>query len=486
MPNIRYVCFSDLHLGEEDSLLTNVGTGGAVDTTAPSPVLLRLVECLSELLKRNDPAAPKPTLVLNGDILELALCPMDKAVTVFAQFLSLVMPENGELFDEIVYLAGNHDHHLWEIARETQYRNYMRTVANITELKPPWHTTKVFMDMQKRDRLVNRFLTEIAQRFEHLRRRNVEILTAYPNLGVLKGDGDARCGVIFHHGHFIEPLYQLMSTLTSLVFPDQQLPGNVYDLEAENFAWIDFFWSAMGRSARVGSDIERIYEATNDEQSLGALTDSLAGSFARKYDVPRLWPRWLKEKVFRSLLRQLVVKQVTSKQERQQMGRDETGVPLSDSSKQGLQWYIEGPLHKQVEVEYGAAPDSVTFVLGHTHKPFQKVMSFKGYQREVSVLNTGGWIVESVEPEPLHGGAMVLIDDDLNAVNVRMYNEGDYMVHAEELVRPGDEHSAFWNELNQIVKTDRQPWRSFSETVEREVIVRAKNLKARVRRKETP
>lgn len=477
MPNIRYVCLSDLHLGEEDSLLTNVdGDSGQIDRGSPSPVLVRLAACLTELLRHNDPAAPKPTLVLNGDLLELALGEMDAAVVVFSQLLSLLMPEGGELFGEIIFLAGNHDHHLWEIARETQYLNYMRRVERITELAPPWHTTKVFMDMQGRDRLVNRFLTAVVHRFPDLKERNLEILAAYPNFGLLEEGG--RRSVIFHHGHFIEPLYHLMSTLMSLVFPDQKLPDNVYDLEAENFAWIDFFWSAMGRSGRVGSDVERIYEATNDEGSLQKLTDSLANSFSERYDLPPSWPAWIKRPAFKALLRRIVVKPVAGKQERQQTGPGKP--PLTESAADGLRWYAEGPLQNQVKVEHGPMPQSVKFVFGHTHKPFQRMMDFAGYAESVGVLNTGGWIVDTVSQEPTIGGAVALIDEQLNAVNLRMYNEGDYMVHAEEPVAPGMPNSAFLDHLRRIVSNSREPWRSFNETVEREIIVREKSLRSRL------
>jgi len=45
MPHIRYVCLSDLHLGEEDSLLTNL-SGEEIDPFHPSPVMCQLVGCL--------------------------------------------------------------------------------------------------------------------------------------------------------------------------------------------------------------------------------------------------------------------------------------------------------------------------------------------------------------------------------------------------------------------------------------------------------
>ncbi len=47
MPEIRYVCLSDMHLGEEDSLLTNVKVVGSTpDLTRPSLVLICLIDCL--------------------------------------------------------------------------------------------------------------------------------------------------------------------------------------------------------------------------------------------------------------------------------------------------------------------------------------------------------------------------------------------------------------------------------------------------------
>jgi hypothetical protein len=105
MPNIRYLCFSDLHLGEEDSLLTNVDaqTGEALPNAA-SPVLEQLAACLREVLKHNAAGAPKPTLILNGDILELALSTEDLAIKAFAQFVSLLMRGDGGLFGEIIYV----------------------------------------------------------------------------------------------------------------------------------------------------------------------------------------------------------------------------------------------------------------------------------------------------------------------------------------------------------------------------------------------
>ena len=126
MSNISYVCLSDMHLGEEDSLFTQLKKDSAeIDVGNPSPVMKNLVNCLKEIIFKNE-SGKKPTLILNGDILELALATTDQAALVFDQFIKLVMPENKELFEKIIYIPGNHDHHLWETAREIQYANYIK------------------------------------------------------------------------------------------------------------------------------------------------------------------------------------------------------------------------------------------------------------------------------------------------------------------------------------------------------------------------
>jgi len=511
MANVRYVCLSDLHLGEEDSLLTNI-TGAAlagrlgassaealldyerqhgqsrvtgagnVDLTAPSPSLLLLAECITDILKHNAPGSAKPTLVLNGDVLELALADMDRAAIVFSQFIGLLMPACGPLFDEIIFLPGNHDHHLWEMARETQYLNYLRRLPDITASKPPWHTTKVFMDMRGRDHLDSRFLTGIARRFPHLERRGTEILTAYPNFGILADNGRA---VVFHHGHFIEPLYRLTSTAMSLVLGGEELPPNVYELETDNFAWIDFFWSSLGRSGKAGGEVESIYEATNDPRSLQAITDSLAANVAKRYRLRLLHFDWLEEKVLSALLRRFVVKRITGKQERQRPVEKGGGIPLSATGREGLKQYLKVFLRGQTETEGAGVPDAVSFIFGHTHKPFEDAMKCEGYGQAVKIFNTGGWVVDTVEPDPPHGAAAVLLDEELNAVSLRFFNEGQYVARVAEPLAPGQAHGALYANVAGIVNPGREPWRSLGTTIAREVRRRAKFLESRLRRLQT-
>jgi hypothetical protein len=463
-----------MHLGEEDSLLTYVPPGETgADPAKASPVLQELVNCLRHLILRNDPQAPKPTLILMGDILELALANDNQAAMAFERFLDYAMPPDQELFGDIIFIPGNHDHHLWESARETQYvLNYLAKRTRPGQfLEIPWHTSNIFMEGDP-DPVPSFFLNGLMHRYDHL--KALDINTAYPNFGLKQGN---RC-VIFHHGHFIESLYQLMTTLKNLIFPKlEKRYRRVWDLESENFAWIDFFWSTLGRSGEMGQQVETIYEKMQDEEQFRKLLSSLADSLAEKYKITGLG-EWLDKLIIEGLMDKVVKTE-----------RTQTDQLLSQDAEDGLLYYVNVPLQKQIEEECKKRqwpfPREVTFVFGHTHKPFEEVRKYDAYLGDgVPVYNTGGWVVETVEPAPLHGGAVVLLNEGLDVASLRLYNEaadpGAYRVAVNEVPLPGKANSNFFLRLQGLVQPDQPLWRKFSETVAGEVSTRAKNLKARI------
>ena len=468
MRTIRYIALSDLHLGENNSLLTRVDSAGRTDPSSPSRTMEKLTACIRTLVESNPPDAEKPALILNGDILELALATMDQALAVFGHFLRLLL-EPGNLFSEIIHIPGNHDHHLWETARETQYRNYIARLPEGAKPETPWHTTKIVMDMHGEDRLVSDLLTAAARRLAGLGDRAPEILVAYPNYGVLAATGDGTRSALFHHGHFLEDMYAAMSFATTYVNPEYRFPQDVYTLEQENFAWIDFFWSAMGRSGQVGGNIEQLYEVTRDGRRLRAVTDRLAKTIAGRHDIPLLWPDKTEEFVLKHLFR-LLVKRVTRAQERQTTRRLKPQWPLSKKVNENLNRYLNDYVARQWSGEGNPAADRVTFIFGHTHKPFQGMLG------HTALLNTGGWVVESPKPEPLRGAAMVLLDDRLEAVNLRLYNEGDYGVRVEAAAGATSELAG---QVEALIQADPRPWRAFANTVKQEARRRMNLLKTR-------
>ena len=475
MSCIKYVCLSDLHLGEEDSLLTHLEKNGnsfKANHLKPSPVLEALAKCLQELLK-DCPEDNKPTLILAGDVLELALSGMHEAAMDFERFIEATMVDR-QLFGEIILLPGNHDHHLWELARETQYTRYLRRHHDKPgDLLPkPWHITDLFLENQTTP-VESFFLTNLVRRFNKLEDTSIRVF--YPNLAVRSED--RRRYAIFTHGHYTEWLYYLMSTLNDLLFSIESRTLSIEEIEEENFAWIDFFWSAMGRSGGAGKQVESVYEMLQNEKGRKKLVKTLAKNLAARYDLPG-WGDWMEAKGLEWALNQVVRNVVGTE-------RSNTRHILGPDAEKDVEKYVEGPLLRQIKEENnGAAPEETTFIYGHTHKPYQEDKRFNGYPGWVNVYNTGGWVVETVQPEHAHGGSIVVLDEKLNAASVGMYTEqptkAQYAVGVAEARHGGEANNPLYEELRRKIDPGMGPWKKFSATVAEEVKLRAKFMEKRV------
>jgi hypothetical protein len=471
MPAIRYVCLSDLHLGADNSILTAIKPGGTeTDPSRPSAVLSQFARCLRELLTRNE-APEKPTLILNGDILELALTDVNKAAMVFQRFVELAFPRDGEaLFQtDILYIPGNHDHHVWESARETRYLRYIDGLQPGDAIDAPTHTTRMISPGLVREP----FLTSLLQVYPHLRDATVNI--AYPNYALLSQDGQ-KC-VIVSHGHYIESIYSLMTFLNTVVFPNRKRPTAIADIEAENFAWIDFLWSTLGRSGDVGQNIGLLYAKLQDNQEVGKLTSNIVSAWlARSAQLRPLKAveAYQLEWVVRSMFDRI---RPLEKQQTQHL--------LSDDAMRGLQWFVQDVLLEQLTSENNQViPPDINFLFGHTHKPFQRLMNFSGYPTPLKVYNNGGWVVDTVNVSPLHGAAVLLIDDAFETVSVRMYNQadnpGDYAVRVEGFTSSERAQSAFLSKITDLVTNTRDPWKTFSDVAAEAVSTHAQLLRTKI------
>ena len=464
MPDVRYVILSDLHFGAANSVLSNVlpGHNGA-DPSKPGPALQALVHCLRDLVAHNE-GDQQPTLVLGGDILEFALALDNVAAMTFSCFVELTMVDPDRLFDSTIYFVpGNHDHHLWEGAREKHYAQYLASVPLGQPLKGPRHTTPLLgaRDEHPTDA---QLLTALVQR---IGADDLRVQIAYPNLAFLSDD--CRKGIVYHHGHFVESIYRLMSVLNELMF-DHQTEPDIVQWEAENFAWIDFFWSTLGRSGDVGIDVALIYESMQSKDATDRIVDRLADGIASHIRDGRLRRRVARRVITTALNR--VVSHVSARERRT------TDAILSAEAQRGLRAYVEGPLRNQLATECnGDPPSEVTFAFGHTHKPFVDIMEATRYPTPLTVMNTGGWVVDGLEPEPLHGAAAILVDEDMDALLLRFYTQhADPSEYRTVIQTPGSRDSEFARRMKTIVETNRTPWSEFSTTVAGVVAQRNRDL----------
>ena len=475
MSAIRYVCLSDVHFGAANSLLTDVNADSVtVNPTHASHVLVHLVECLRALVTAMG-GDRKPTLVLHGDVLDLALSPLPDSAMAFQRFVELAWPAQGEpLFDSrVIYVPGNHDHFLWRTAISQLYHEDVLATPLDQPLPPIRSVTSMFsaLDMD----ISSPVLAEILGRGS---KRRATVTTVYPNFGIVSDRRD-RC-VVVSHGHYIESIYRLQSRLLDLVFPDQPLAEDIATIERENGDWINYFWSSWGAAGKVGEGVMLVYDKLQDPGHTKALFKTFAESLATLLPGAR-WEHWLEARVLDAGV-DAVCGHMAG------MARNQTADVLSADARAGLRWYLEGPVLKELHAELGTrVPDDVTFVFGHTHKPYQAVEAFAGYPVPVKLYNSGGWVVDTPAPNPIEGGALILIDETLGVASLRMYNEsadaGRYTVTVEDAATAtGGTPGPFCDALRAKVQPAMDPWATFSAAAAREVSLRNDQLRALMNR----
>lgn len=414
MSEIKYIIISDFHIGAENSVLTNLKPNTyETDNSKPSPVMVELVKCIRELLNQV-PQKKKPVLILNGDILELSMTTENQAGMAFQRFIELTMPENpdDQLFDpEFIFIPGNHDHNLWETSRFSHFEKGIDHLKPGAPIDPVLHVT----NMIDPDHVDTHLLSKIIQSYPHLRDIGASVRAVYPCYALLHEDKE-KCMVI-SHGHYIESIYSFMSTFDKMVFPDRELPTWLADLELENFAWIDFFFSVMGRSGQVGKDVSLAYDKMQDPKEVAEMISNFANSATAHVKNPI--KRWIEKKVLMGILKLTAGKMASTVR-----GQDEILVP---ESVEGLKKYLEVFVRNQLLAELNNdMPSDISFVFGHTHKPFEQDMPFHGFDNQIHVYNSGGWVIDSLDAMPFHGGALLMVSDELDTVSLHMFKEGDF------------------------------------------------------------
>ena len=426
MAVLKYVCLSDLHLGADYSVLTHMDSNGKTSVRAPSTTLTALADALAKFVPALSGAAP-PTLILLGDALDLGLSPTGDIAHAFRRFIEAMFPAAGPVFSKnVLCLPGNHDHHLWRTAQDQFFLETLdeRIASEGSVIPDLLRTTPLFEQNTARCGL----MTQLMRGYPHL--QNARVNVAYPNLGLFDA-ARKRC-VILHHGHYIDGVYRAMSALNQGLRGVDGRPTTVSQIVQENGAWVDFLWSGLGEGGDVGRDAVALYETMRSARASHEFSQRLSdGLLAKLADGLGIGPGTdighgvTIANVVKGLVDLILLRGAES-------DRDGYFSVMSPASVADLRWYLEGPVRAQIGQAkiggYEIGDDKLrdfelSFVFGHTHKPFQDQLTLEGYAKPVSVYNTGGWVMDQPTMAPAQGAAAVFIDDELNLASLRLFND---------------------------------------------------------------
>jgi hypothetical protein len=144
-----------------------------------------------------------------------------------------------------------------------------------------------------------------------------------------------------------------------------------------------------------------------------------------------------------------------------------------------LSEFLSGPLANQFRRDSTHPDDEgVSFLFGHTHKPFESQRRVAGFTRPWSIYNSGGWVVDTTGTQPLQGASVLLIDADCNVASLRMYNQestrAGYRVALSSA--EGDATNPLHARLSNTLHLGAPPWSTLSEVAAGEVELRHRVL----------
>lgn len=454
--DIRYIAVSDVHLGADNSILTaTIEDTGRVDTSRPSPVMVLLVDCLRALVAGNA-GDTRPTLIAHGDLVDLALSEPARAVAVFGQFVMALLSTDRPLIDdEIVLLPGNHDHLIWEYTRERWLEDNLFDLMH-GEVPEGFTTSRRIspLRLEAEPRFESALLSGMMRRWAHLADMRMRVL--YPDLLLSSPDG-ARA-VLVTHGQYVESASKVMSGFLRMLAPQIPEPADVATMEEENWPWLDFFFSSMTRSGAPGALAAGIYDVSQDPHDLDVLVDVVAHNVtARSGRLVGAAERWGIRRGVGA-----IVEHIATARE-----RGITTQLLTADTRTGLSTYL-GSLRSRLAQDGAPLPADTSLIIGHTHKPFREWWPDDHWPGGgVRVFNTGGWVVDHTVPQPLMGGAVALINEELDVALVRLYQqitEPDDWRITVDTVAPGPGGEAFAEHIRSLIRPSEAPWSSFSTT----------------------
>jgi|GEM_PF-1761758 len=462
--NLLFVSMSDLHLGEEDSVLTNLTVGEPVPAPkGPGPCMLALVNYLHAIKFVLNDGKPIPFLILNGDILELATSTYPISTTYFRLFLTELAKR--KIFDRLIYLPGNHDHGLWSLIRDTHFiKRLGQQSENPGQLKVE-HVTE--LSIPRLSPLLSLLASNLPMQII-----SPPLLVANPSLRLQSLQGH---DFLFHHGHLLEDVYKFLTILRERVLRNvsldklkkTRLRDKIEELERENWPWIDFVWSGFARAGRVGVTVEQLYELLCTQNGLKDLIYRVADVLREEFNI-KFVPEWLEDNVFRYILNKALEKRGVGSDER----ADPKKAAFSDDLKKMTRSFIDHYMRQELKDEgLRPATNGTRFIFGHTHKPFLKKLKNVGADfGTIEVVNSGGWVIESDKDLPNHGpgivfgsnnGEMALVKYKLKVKYVPEIKEPD---HWKNILEGLAEHEKLKKAISDAVKV-RRPY--FRERVER-------------------
>jgi hypothetical protein len=216
-----------------------------------------------------------------------------------------------------------------------------------------------------------------------------------------------------------------------------RMPRDVETLEQQNSSWIDFVWSNFGDDGLLGKEARLGYDYLLTGREDVRFDRRLAAVLSRKLMAALPVPQTAMAQQWAGAAMNAMIEAMLGSYG--QTDRFNYFVPLGADAAEGLNSYLSQMVIAQMEEEHLPDPrkTDLTFIFGHTHKPFECRCPVPGFDRPPAVYNTGGWDLDMPMFGTLLGASAVFIDEDLNVASLRLCAVPESEGHASAPVRVG-------------------------------------------------
>ena len=203
MKRLKAVALSDLHLGEPEGILYHKNDLNVID------ILSTKIKDLSKASNTFEEGVEE--LILIGDIVDLSEAIEDEEAYENTKVVLSKIIEKVKL-DKIVYIPGNHDHHLWvELLEEEEGKDFDKCSPRI----------RIDKSLEEKDHFLSRCLPEWPAEKLDIR---------YPNYKI-EADNSF---FLFDHGHLFSKTIENMT--------DGEDAKDLDDLEERTYKFMEMIW----------------------------------------------------------------------------------------------------------------------------------------------------------------------------------------------------------------------------------------------------
>ena len=255
--NPQVVFLSDLHIGENMGGVS--GVGGPSYTKIADKVYVR-DEFQTLLGKLKKGGTKVKYLVLLGDIWDLAVQPMPYTTNLSLKFFNSSTFK--DFFEEIIYISGNHDHHLWRMyqtqkceidplkADASQVDVYPQVIPGVLDFTGAEPILTVNGKESKGDSFIQGLIGNL----------DLPVHVVYPNLYVIYNGQNGKEAALATHGHLFDPGWNIVTDYLMPTFKEMGLQTlDLKNLEMLNSPVTEFWNYSMAQTGNYNM-IENIYD----------------------------------------------------------------------------------------------------------------------------------------------------------------------------------------------------------------------------------